>query len=447
MIIPPYHPFLAQGANAGRAAGENWIEAVLAGACLDCARADARDLALTQRWLLTPNLRAHGALGVALCATHTWRAALIAVDAPGAPLHASSDLHVLLALYMKALDHLLADVRLALARLERMRRSRVARWFPRSGALMPGWLGAYPGCPLCARQASGDAGSLALAALDHLDHWAASLSAHQRTAIVAQQCGAHRTLASDAGAHRTQERAGDTQTRWWLAPGAPTPDHALLLREQNEPPFPDDLCPLCVARVEHARSLLAALSEAGATSDSVQRDDTPSTYDIHPAALCQRHTALLRASASHASHLDVAELAPEEPLTLIVWALSPGMPGTLRASGGASACPACAIIDSWELARIEGLHRAAGGAALSEPITERLIGELERTHVRFCAPHLRRLLQFGPAETTWAALGPSIERSLTAMSDNLRSVKSASAPSGCASAIYLAAAALGGLPA
>lgn len=403
---------------------ESMLATIQAGACPQCVLDQARDRADVARWLARRGLDAHDALGVVCCPAHTWRLALDAEE--------PATVERLAALYAHALNHLLHDAKLALARLER---TGAARWLQLPGALTPGWFSAQPPCPLCARAARTDEAHDPFAVA--LDEWMASQSAEARAEIARQACGAHRTEGDSAT--EAADAADAAHARWWLAPGARAQDVAFirrLLRAHDEPRFPDDLCPLCAARVRHERALIAALA-AGESFEAVSLTPAEGWAEaapersarrierIDPAMLCGRHTALLRAPAGSTPDESLGEQLGEQlgeaSDALIAQALAGDAPGALRAQTNERECPACAILHAWELARIEGLHRAAGGAPLSESTTARLIWELEHARYPFCAPHLRRLLRFGPAETTWSTLGPSLTRTWEEARDRVRS--------------------------
>ncbi len=431
------------GTAAGsEASAEALIAAVRAGSCPQCALDYAHDDMLASRWLVSRGPRAHDAPGVVLCPSHTWRVALTALRGQAANgTNETAGLNDLSALYAHALEHLLSNVRLAMTRLERLERSSAARWFQRPRALEPGWFASRPDCPLCAQTARASERDGAGAALER---WLAEQSPDTRATVEAQICGSHRVQRMD---ERTRAQAANAaQARWWLSPGAPSLDLAFirrLLRERDEPPFTNELCPLCVARLEHERALIAALvtqptGGETAASDNQSEDLGKATASVDVSMLCARHTALSRSPVQRA---EVVGKAPEEPASLIAEALAHDTPGILRARTSDHDCPACAILHAWELARIEGLHRAAGGAPLSETVTARLVWELGHANLRFCAPHLRSLLRFGPAESTWASLGPTVQRELESLRDRLLTGANRM------SLIGLAAAALGGLPA
>jgi hypothetical protein len=414
--------------------------------CLWCALHDARDRERTARWLRAGSARGRDAIGVACCPLHTWRAYTLAeVDDVAGQASILDAIHLL---YLRAIQVERAQIQQAASHMES---GGPANWLRSVHA--SGLLQLRPACPLCSerlRQTPEERAAVTAWLTQRLEKEPVWL----RRAALAGACRAHaptpwqapltapdpRTPPQDYLQNRLKDRAAKS---WWLGPGASAQGAALLWRllgeerggsegEQDARPLPDGLCPLCVARWEHESVALHALTE----------DEGKETFDQR--ALCSRHHAFIQASEARAVRLVDAAVT----LVGLAAALRQEPAGALSGSLTDDVCPVCVTLRGWDLARIEGLHRASGGALLYERVTERLALRLADANYQFCLPHLRELLSAGARERVWETLGDSVERGVAALRHRAEALaRDGTEPAPSASLIRLMlAAALGGLP-
>lgn len=413
--------------------------------CLWCALHAARDRERAARWLHTDAARGRDAIGVASCPLHTWR--VYALVETAATTGNTQMLDAISALYLRALSVLRAQIHQEIAHVDG---SGPMRWL--WGAHAPGLLHLRPSCALCDERAHVMAEERAAVAA-----WLAQRLELEpgwlRRAAFAGACHAH--APASAAPRAAPESHASSRSRlqsprddraamsWWLGPGASAQGAALLWRllgearggsegEHDMRPLPDGLCPLCVARWEHESAALQALAE----------DEWSETFDRR--ALCPRHHAFMLAPEART----VRRVGAEVTLERLAEALQQTPRGALRDDAADDACPVCVTLHGWELARIEGLHRACGGALLYEWVTERLIRRLTNAKYQFCLPHLRALLSAGERERVWETLGASVERGLETLHQRTEALTQdgGALTSSATPTRLMLSAALGGLP-
>lgn len=409
--------------------------------CLWCALDDARDRERTARWLSVSAARGRDSLGVACCPLHIWRVyALAEGDAAGN----AQTLGAVHALYQRSLDQLRTQIHQATAHVDV---SGPARWLRGAHALAPGLLHLRPACPLCSersRQAPEERRAIAAWLAQRLEAEPAWL----RRSTLAGACHHHAPALAPESPPTAPGPPAPSHNRldepvaisWWQGPGASEQGAALLWRvlgearggieeEQDARPLPDGLCPLCVARWEHESAALRALAR-GEWTEAVAHN-----------ALCARHHAFVRTPTA---------IPADAAVTVegLAKALRQTPAGALTGSAADDACPVCVTVRGWELARIEGLRRASGGALLYEQVTEHLIQRLVNAKYQFCLPHLRKLLNAGARERVWETLGASVERGLETLHQRTAPLaRDGETPAlGASYTRLMLAAALGGLP-
>jgi hypothetical protein len=419
-----------------------------------CALRDALDRHLAAEWLTSSASRS-STLGVVCCRRHGWRLWEVAADAqPDAPsgttLHAALRGRVRGALdhFAHALEHLQTRVRRGAQRDGR--HDRLTERRPR------GILWDLPACSLCARLAEDDPVLLHLVERD-----LAPRASGERAQLVAMLCPRDRLLCF--AVLRTWPEIALPSYRtpvgwngWWEPAKFGTSESSMAMRLAEAPAsraIPDSACPACWVRAEHerilVRDLLAEAEDAQQSDATIAMGSRAATAPSQPVGddVCARHVALLRPNSSDVSGSPIGSVDPTARQSeLPVPARWPT--GTLRRQPVPQRCVLCAAEYSWDLARLEGLRRAAGSAALGEQMTAALRAALaQRTH-GLCLPHWMRVTASAPYKVTQTLLDLEL-RSVHAIGAQLRlhEVRAGPGPGEHQDACAAAIAALAGYPA
>lgn len=429
------------------------LDMLLSG-CAICLLRDALDRKRTMRWLFARQQVHHGtpdALGVACCPLHIWRLyELVATSAPlrssistispswtrsvrDASSRADRQAHAVVAdILARTVDSLHSDL---LALRERFSqtglRDRLVRL---RGDLPPGLLWLRPDCPICESGGhsgySGYSGHAVPAetyrtsgqpeqqvtlvydmgdarVYEQFAQLCAALSSAQRRVVAERLCSHDRQL-SYLSVRQFEEfpppvrhhAAGTLPTlpHRWIAPAGMEDSSfvARLLRDDVR----DIECPACQVRAEHEAALIVEVRDAvaGDTQHGAVslRDDSSGEPRVNVEAaigvlddVCPRHQALL---------FDVRNTpTPTVPAPVVL--LASRGPGSLRKSYD-DACVVCTAVKGWDLARLEGLRRAAGGALLYEDVTRRLRQALAVRQHGLCLPHWQQATATAEREVT-----------------------------------------------
>lgn len=415
------------------------VAAALPG-CFVCWLRDAADRAATARWLAAARRSRHEVLAVLCCPLHAWRLWEVSRPDSQSDRRASAESTDDARERHPQLAGMLAPAVGALARqLETVGehfgdpgwRGRLTHLL---GDRPPALLWERPPCPLCASHQRQAAEADEDALFRRFIEIYVDLPPDDRQRVAAGMCPRDRrlcqpyTTAFAELAPVPRRYAAGRLPEWWVPPMAGTEDRGFVTRLiEGDPRLLDDTCPACFVRAEHERALLAEIHRMGTSarraaatsaSEHAAREDVPegnsgATGAVELEAivedLCPRHTALLRQGQGANVHgLAGVPAALAANLSSIP---SRWPAGTLRAVTHESVCVLCTTLWGWNLARMEGMRRAAGSAALSEAITARLTHALVRRRYLFCLPHLQQITAPAPREVTLALL-PSQRRGL-----------------------------------
>jgi hypothetical protein len=158
--------------------------------------------------------------------------------------------------------------------------------------------------------------------------------------------------------------------QWWMVePETGGADSSFVRRLlESDPRIPDGECPSCFVRAEHERTLLAELRRKRARGEGMLE------VEALVEAVCSRHTALLQ-FGTETEETSEGVTAAHEGSTTVVPLRWPA--GALRPVSRASGCLICTTLWGWNLLRMEGLRRAAGGILLDVDSAEQLAAALE----------------------------------------------------------------------
>lgn len=370
--------------------------------CLVCRLRDAADRLATREWLASAQQNQHELFGVLSCPLHAWCAWEVAHLAAQPSTGAGEWHRVLGALLVRTLDVLAAQVREVSNRLDdtSWRASLTALLGKRRRVLI--W--DRPPCPLCAaiQQEQNDETAL----LRTFSTCYAQLSPSDRQVIAAGLCPRDRRrcqpVIRDVAAFLPKPRYALTgqMSQWWLVePELGGADSAFVRRLlERDPRIPDEECSLCFVRVEHEHALLAELRRKRARGEGV----------LEVGALgedvCSRHAALLPFSAETEEIPEGDSTAHRGSVTVRVPLRWPA--GTLRPVSHESGCMICTTLWGWNLLRMEGLRRAAGGVFLDVGSAAQLAAALEAHHFLFCLPHWQQITAAALREITPTLLPP-----------------------------------------
>lgn len=359
--------------------------------CFMCALRDMLDRRAVAQWLDRRRPSGTSALGVACCPLHGWRLWELACAGESRADETSYRWHELAAQMVRS-----AVIHVAGAVEEVEARTRHGGWLPGwHERRPPGVLWERLSCGLCPLLPE-DAAELT----QLVERAYATQDADGRAELVRSLCPRDRLLSYPAlrrwpelalPAHRTVT----TWSGWWEMPERGASESSFVWRLIMPPvgtSIPDALCPACSIRAEHERLLLRDLRRGGqgARPDGASPDSQLNVADVALAALgddiCARHLALARQSQSDSRG---------EPLVEVAWrgegaevpAPRRWPVGTLRREPATQRCVLCAALHGWDLARMEGLRRAAGSAALSEEMTAALRSALARRAHGLCLGH------------------------------------------------------------
>jgi hypothetical protein len=286
------------------------------------------------------------------------------------------------------------------------------------GDMPPALLWERPPCPICSlNQEASESAEEAL--FRRFIEGYTALAPGDRAHVAAALCPRDRRLCQPyAGASAFAELAPPPRQyavgrlpEWWIAPAAGAEDRAFVTRLlESDPRLPDAGCPACFVRAEHERALLADIHRMMTQGTAEKRAMRDTARDSDPARgvreagaivedLCARHTALLRIGIGQATS-GALGIPTQWPA------------GSLRPISHESGCVLCMTLWGWNLARMEGMRRAAGSAALYETITARLMSALAGHSYLFCLPHWQQITAPAPREVTLALL-PAQRRGLS----------------------------------
>lgn len=381
--------------------------------CYICQMRDTIAHDMSIHWLSANRARQSQIIGALCCPVHAWhireigktlRETGMPAGKRTAPMRPDIDR------LQRALNSTLHDFTILEARIERTGMAGHTPHIPHlRHELSPASLTTLPSCPLCSaeptEQAESSENQRALNAfLDTYTRmspaerqnlvWSLCPQDHRMSeaylADTSQAAGEH-ALAGFPPAPAPRPRTEDED--WWLVPGyseGGQPFVRSLLDAVTAPP--GVVCPLCWVRANQEEALVVALRQGSALAANQTiavhgerwRFEAPVTWDIE--SLCPRHMTLLRMTPLDASP---DQTGTEEARRGGYLALSQRPVGTLRRTPQKHLCPCCHALNGWELLRIEGLQRAAGGTPLLEDITARLHIALQQRKAPFCLPHWR----------------------------------------------------------
>jgi hypothetical protein len=355
--------------------------------CLVCRLRDATDRLATAQWLASAQQSQHELFGVLSCPLHAWRAWEVAHLAARPSTGAGEEHRDLAALLVRTLGVLAAQVREVSDHLDD------TGWRASLTALLGkkrrGLLWERPPCPLCAAVQQGQSDEAEV--LRTFSACYAQFSPSDRQMVAMGLCPRDRRwchpFIRDVAAFLPKPRYSMTgqMSQWWLVePAIGGADSAFVRRLlERDPHIPDEECPACFVRVEHEHALLAELrrkrekGEGMLVAGALAED------------LCSRHTALLHLSVETEEAPEGDSAAREGSGTRtfpLCWPV-----GTLRPVSREGGCVICTTLWGWNLLRMEGLRRAAGGVFLDVGSAEQLGAALEAHHFLFCLPHWQQI--------------------------------------------------------
>lgn len=426
--------------SAGSASTRTDDEAELVGAalpgCLVCWLRDAADHTATARWLTAVRHSRHEELAALCCPLHAWRLWELAFPDPQPSEPPASDTGDYLYQHARMTGMLAHAVGALSRQLEAVgEHFGDTGWRGRLTHLLgdrpPALLWERPRCPVCASQLhTAEADESAL--FHHFIAIYVSLPPGDRARVAAQLCPRDRrlcqpyTTAFAELAPAPRRYAAGRLPKWWAPPTAGNEDRAFATRLiEGDPRLPDDACPACFVRAEHERALLAEIRRMGTSTQraaaspviEAAREGEPggnaegaraAELEAIVEDLCPRHAALLRLGLATDMRGAGLGAAPE-----VSPSYTPGQwpAGTLRPVTHESGCLLCMTLWGWNLARMEGMRRAAGSAALYEAITARLTSALAGRRYVFCLPHWQQITAPAPRVVTLTLL-PAQRRGL-----------------------------------
>ncbi len=365
--------------------------------CLVCRLRDAADCQATAQWLASAQQNQLEIPGALFCPLHAWRAWEVVYLAAQSSTSTTDGWHSdLTALLAHTLGVLTVQV------MEVSSHTGDTSWRGYLTALLgkkpsvPLW--ERPFCSLCAANQHEQNDETAL--LRTFSACYAQLSPSDRQVIAAGLCPRDRRRCQlfirDVAAFLPKPRYALTgqMPQWWLVePEIGGADSAFVRRLlERDPRIPDEDCPACFVRVEHERALLAELSR--------KRESGEGMPEMGALAedLCSRHAALLQLGAETQETAEGGRGARESSDMLMIPVCWPA--GTLRPVSHESGCLICTTLWGWDLLRMEGLRRAAGGIFLDVGSTEQLAATLDAHHYLFCLPHWQQITAAALREVT-----------------------------------------------
>jgi hypothetical protein len=384
-------------------------------ACFVCQLRDMWDRQLTRHWLNTTHrVGTHQLLAVTCCPTHAWRLYEVTQSlsphyVPEAPnkvgitsMGWTSALHGQVSgLFTRAAEVVAKEFGTAERRVHLANTRQELSWLLERRPA--GLLGQTPPCALCPQMAGAE--SLLFELLGSVcDSW----GLQERTAVADWLCPRDQRIGSaylsrfSEFALTPHKNAVDPVAFWWNIPRANGEDKAfverLLETDAANWARPDHVCPACWVRAEQEIDLLdlichqSSADRLSGTADPAPGDETASAM-AHD--LCPRHTTLLRRRLSSSIMISPVQHLWES--------------GELCLLPGAESCPACGYLKGWDLARMEGLRRAAGTVLGREATAERLRQVLEHRGDWFCLPHWQRATASAPLYVTATLLAGHLQ--------------------------------------
>jgi hypothetical protein len=392
-------PHRAQNTTGGRAASE--IPDVdlepTHPRCLVCRLHDVADRLATEQWLASAQQNRHELFGTLFCSQHAWRAWEVAHLAAQPSTDDASERHRGLAeLLARTIGMLAAQV------TEVSTHVGDTGWRASLTALLgkqrraPLW--ERPHCPLCAAVQQGQSDEDAV--LHTFNAHYAQLSPSDRQLVAMGLCPRDRRQCQpfihDVATLLPKPRYAlmGQMPQWWLVePEIAKADAAFVRRLlEGDPRIPAKECPACFARVEHEHALLAELRR------KCERGEGMLEVGVLVENLCSRHTALLQSGAITEETPTGGTEAREDGGTQTAPLRWPA--GTLRPVSREGDCLICTTLWGWNLLRMEGLRRAAGGIFLDVGSAAQLAASLEAHHSLFCLPHWRQITAAALREIT-----------------------------------------------
>ncbi len=365
--------------------------------CLACQLRAAADCQATAQWLASAQQNRHEIPGVLFCPLHAWHAWEVAYLSPQPSTGSPDEWHAgLAALLARTLDVLAAQVREVSNHLgDTGWRSYLTALLGKKPSV-PLWK--RPPCSLCAANQQRQSDETAI--LPTFGARYAQLSPGDRQLVAMELCPRDRRWCQpfirDVAAFLPKPRYALTgqMPQWWLVePEIAKADSAFVRRLlEPDPRIPDEHCPACFVRSEHEHALLAELrrkceSAGGMPEMGALVED-----------LCSRHAALLQLDAGTQETAQGVRGARESSGTPMIPLRWPA--GTLRPVSRESGCLICTTLWGWDLLRMEGLRRAAGGIFLDVGSAEQLAATLDAHHYLFCLPHWQQITAAALREVT-----------------------------------------------
>jgi hypothetical protein len=364
--------------------------------CFVCRLRDAADCLATRAWLASAQQNQHELFGVLSCPLHAWRAWEVAHPAAQPSTGSGEGHRDLAALLVRTLSVLVAQVREVSDHLgdTGWRASLITLLGKKRRVLL--W--DRPPCPLCAavqQRQSDEADVLHTFSVRY-----AQFSPSDRQMVAAGLCPRDRRRCQpfirDVAAFLPKPRYAlmGQMSQWWLVePERGGADSAFVRRLlERDPRIPDKECPLCFVRVEHEHALLAELCRKREKGEGLLEGGAL-VED-----LCSRHTALLHLSVEteETPEGDSAARVGGGPLRVpLRWPA-----GMLRPVSRENGCLICTTLWGWNLLRMEGLRRAAGGVFLDVGSAAQLAAALEAHHFLFCLLHWQQITAAALREIT-----------------------------------------------